>query len=177
MANIFDEKTILNRNKIYEIPEGITVLKEGELNLDMYKIVSGHVEMYTGYGTDKEILIGIIGPGACFGEFGILTGRPAIYTIITYSKTKLLRITGDFMDKFMEENKDDILQIMKNMASNMMRMQHQINQLSQELEECKEGVDFSMVESDNLRNYVLVDNSDLLPTKTAAMHFLNRGKF
>jgi hypothetical protein len=56
-------------------------------------------------------------------------------------------------------------------------MQHQINQLSQELEEYKEGVDFSMVESDNLRNYVLVDNSDLLPTKTAAMHFLNRGKF
>lgn len=177
MANIFDEKTILNRNKIYEIPEGIPVLKEGELNLDMYKIVSGHVEMYTGYGTDKEILIGIIGPGACFGEFGILTGRPAIYTIITYSKTKLLRITSDFMDKFMEENKDDILQIMKNMASNMMRMQHQINQLSQELEEYKEGVDSSMVERDNLRNYVLLDNSELLPTKTAAMHFLNRGRF
>ncbi len=51
MGNIFDEKSIVNRNKIYDVPEGITILTEGEINLDMYKIVSGHVEMYTGYGT------------------------------------------------------------------------------------------------------------------------------
>jgi CRP-like cAMP-binding protein len=177
MASVFDEKSIKNQNKIYDVPEGTLILKEGEINLDMYKIVSGHVEMYTGYGTDNEVLIGMVGPGACFGEFGILTGQPAIYTIIAYSDVRIIRVTEGLMGQFIEENRDDILKIMKNMAANMMRMQHQINQLSQELEECKEGVDFSMVESDNLRNYVLVDNSDLLPTKTAAMHFLNRGKF
>lgn len=133
MANIFDGKSILNRNKIYEIPEGTMILKEGEINLDMYKILSGHVEMYTGYGTDNEILIGIIGEGTCFGEFGILTGKPAIYTIIAYSKVKLLRVTEGLMGQFIQENRDDILKIMKNMATNMMRMQHQINQLSEEL--------------------------------------------
>lgn len=133
MANIFDGKSIVNRNKIYEIPEGTMILKEGEINLDMYKILSGHVEMYTGYGTDNEILIGIIGAGTCFGEFGILTGKPAIYTIIAYSKVKLLRVTEGLMGQFIQENRDDILKIMKNMATNMMRMQHQINQLSEEL--------------------------------------------
>ena len=52
------------------------ILKEGEINLDIYKILLGHAEMYTGYGTDNEILIGMIGLGTCFGEFGILTGKP-----------------------------------------------------------------------------------------------------
>ena len=133
MANIFDGNSITKRNKIYEVPEGTMILKEGEINLDMYKILSGHAEMYTGYGTENEILIGMIGPGTCFGEFGILTGKPAIYTIITYSSVKLLRVTEGLMGQFIQENRDDILKIMKNMATNMMRMQHQINQLSEEL--------------------------------------------
>ena len=139
MSNIFDDKSIYNRNKIYEIPPDTMILREGEINLDMYKIVSGHVEMYTGYGTPNEVLIGLLGPGTCFGEFGILTGQPAIYTIITYSKTKILRVTEGLMGDFIQENKDDILQIMRNMATNMTRMQHQINQLSRELEEVTEN--------------------------------------
>ena len=39
MANIFDGNSITNRNKIYEVPEGTMILKEGEINLDMYKIL------------------------------------------------------------------------------------------------------------------------------------------
>ncbi len=66
----------------------------------MYKLVTGHVEMYTGYGTDNEVLIGMLGPGACFGEFGLLTGKPAIYTIVTYSKCEILRVTEGMMGDF-----------------------------------------------------------------------------
>ncbi|WP_028234537.1 Crp/Fnr family transcriptional regulator [Pseudobutyrivibrio sp. MD2005] len=138
MSKLFDEKSILNRNKIYDVPAGTMILREGEINFDMYKIVSGHVEMYTGYGTDSEVLIGIFGAGTCFGEFGILTGKPAIYTIITYSKTKLLRVTEALMGTFIQENPEDAIQIMKNMANNMSTMQHQIVQLSTELVEQSE---------------------------------------
>ena len=135
MANIFDGKSIVNRNKIYEVPEDTMILKEGEINLDMYKIVSGHVEMYTGYGTEDEVLIGWLGPGTCFGEFGVLTGQPAIYTIITYSKTKIIRVTEGLMGDFIQEYHEDILQIMRNMASSMTKMQQQIYQLHKELNE------------------------------------------
>ncbi len=133
MGSLFDGQSVKNRNKIYEIPAGTVILQEGEVNLDMYKIISGHVEMYTGYGTENEVLIGILGPETCFGEFGILTGQPAIYTIITFSETQILRVTEGIMGEFIQENREDILKIMKNMAVNMMRMQHQINQLNEEL--------------------------------------------
>ncbi len=156
MARVFDEKSILNWNKIYEVPEGTLILKEGETNLDMYKILSGHVEMYTGYGTDKEVLIGVLGPGTCFGEFGILTGKPAIYTIIAYSKLRIYRITQELMQDFMRDNQDSILQIMKNMAGNMMRMQHQINQLCEELAEVSEPENVPQdLAKENMKEYVL----------------------
>ena len=191
MNNIFDDKSIYNRNKIYEIPPDTMILREGEINLDMYKIVSGHVEMYTGYGTPNEVLIGLLGPGTCFGEFGILTGQPAIYTIITYSKTQILRVTEGLMGDFIQENKDDILQIMRNMATNMTRMQHQINQLSHELEEINENrtkrdtannKDDSVIEilrsdnlqKDNLRNYAL--NTPEKQMREKGMHFIGKRK-
>ena len=162
MNNIFDDKSIYNRNKIYEIPPDTMILREGEINLDMYKIVSGHVEMYTGYGTPNEVLIGLLGPGTCFGEFGILTGQPAIYTIITYSKTKILRVTEGLMGDFIQENKDDILQIMRNMATNMTRMQHQINQLSHELEEINENRTETATSNTNNSNVIEILRSDNL---------------
>lgn len=178
MASIFDEKSVVNRNKIYDVPEGVTILKEGEINLDMYKIVEGHVEMYTGYGTDDEVLIGMLGPGTCFGEFGILTGRPAIYTIITYSDTKILRVTEGLMGDFIQENHDSILQIMKNMANNMMRMQHQITQLSHELAELSSdgtGDDSEgIILKDNLRSYALYDPEHPNKYMQGKMNFLNR---
>ncbi len=152
----FDEKSVTNRNKIYEVPAGTVILNQGEINLDMYKILSGHVEMYTDYGTDNEVMIGVLGPGACFGEFGLLTGQPAIYTIIAYSTLKILRVTEELMSDFMLNNQDSVLQIMKNMANNMLKMQHQISQLNKELadKEVEISVNVNVVK-ENMRNYAV----------------------
>ena len=152
--------SIVNRNRIYEIPAGTIILNEGEANLDMYKILTGHVEMYTGYGTDNEVLIGILGPGSCFGEFGILTEQPAIYTIVAYDNLRILRVTEGFMRDFIQENHDSVLQIMKNMASHMMRMQRQINQLSTELSQEKDSSNnLSLIIKENIRSYAVYGNN------------------
>ncbi|MCR4685678.1 MAG: hypothetical protein K5649_09455 [Lachnospiraceae bacterium] len=49
-----------SKSRLFEVPAGTTILSEGECNLDMYKIVKGEAEMYVGYGTDHETLVGII---------------------------------------------------------------------------------------------------------------------
>lgn len=161
MVKQFDEKSVTIRNQIYEIPEGTMILKEGEINLDMYKILSGNVEMYTGYGTDNEVLLGMLGTGACFGEFGILTKRPAIYTIIAYSNIKILRITEDLIMDFMKDNPENVLKIMQNMANLMMKMQSQIEQLGTELNVANnsENKVFSDMLKNMLREYAIFDNN------------------
>lgn len=165
MVKEFDEKSVTIRNQIYDVPQGMTILKEGEINLDMYKILKGHVEMYTGFGTENEVLLGLLGPGTCFGEFGILTKKPAIYTIIAYSDIKILRVTEELMMDFMKANPENVLQIMKNMANNMMRMQHQIGQLTTEIAELSndlnnsESYKTSDMIKNMLRSYAIYDNN------------------
>ena len=41
--------------------EGDIILREDEVNDNLYKIIKGHAEVYVGYGTDHETLIKIIG--------------------------------------------------------------------------------------------------------------------
>lgn len=155
------EKSVTLRNHIYDIPEGTIILQEGERNLDMYKIISGHIEMYTGYGTDNEVLLGILCPGSCFGEFGILTKKPAIYTIIAFSDVKLLRITEDLLYVFMKENPEDILQIMTNMANNMLLMQQEIGELSnvaKELSQQESAITRNSIKN-MLKSYAIFENN------------------
>ncbi len=121
--------------KLTRLPEGTIILTEGEVNLDMYKIIDGHAEVYMGYKTEKETLIGIIGPQACFGEFGMLLKKPAIYTVVAYSEILLLRITADELGDFVSQNQKNIIDIMRNMANTMLTMRTQIDLLLNDLEE------------------------------------------
>lgn len=124
-----------DEGKLFKVPEGMTILSEGELNLDMYKIIQGHAEVYMGYGTERETLIGIIGPQACFGEFGLLLEKPAIYTVVAYSDVLLMRITRNEMGDFVQQNHKNIIEIMQNMAQTMMTMRAQIDLLINDLVE------------------------------------------
>ena len=146
--NSFEGKAIVS------FPAETLILKEGEVNLDMYKIIQGRAEMYVGYGTDQEVLLGIIGPGAVFGELGMLMQSPAIYTVIAYSDVYAIRVTEDRMGSFIQENHSTAIQIMKNMAKTMAIMQNQIMLLSEELSSyTKNDADsFEQVKKELLRN-------------------------
>ena len=146
-------------SKIVKFPQDSVILSEGELNLDMYKIIKGHAELYTGYGTDQEILLGIIGPQSCFGEFGLLLKKPAIYTVIAYSDVYALRVTEGEMGDFVQENHKNIIDIMRNMANTMMVMQTQINMLAEEIGQGKKPEPEVIKKSNrNFRGYVMYNS-------------------
>lgn len=121
--------------KFSKFPEDSIVLQEGEVNLDMYKIIQGYAELYTGYGTEQEIVLGILGPGDVFGEFGLLLHEPAIYTVVAHSDLYALRITEGEMGDFVQQNHKNIIEIMQHMALTMLIMQKQIHLLAEEISE------------------------------------------
>ncbi len=159
---------------IVTFPAESLILKEGEVNLDMYKIIKGNVELYTGYGTESESLIGIIGPGAVFGEFGLLTEKPAIYTAIAYSDVYAMRVTEGRIGDFVKENHSSVIQIMKNMANTMAIMQRQIIDLSEELAALNKKSDDVPTAKDLLRNYSVYNAGHPHINANAKMHFLGR---
>ena len=112
---------------LMEIKAGTMILKEGEVNMDMYKIVRGSAELYTGYGTDREAILGILSTGDFFGELGLLAQKPAIYTVIAYNDIVLLRIREDDIENYMKNNPRDAINIMKKMASSMYSLKYSMD--------------------------------------------------
>ena len=151
-------------------PAECMILKEGEASSDMFKILKGNAELYTGYGTEKESLIGILGPGACFGEFGLLLQKPAIYTVIAFSEVYALRVTADRVEDFIRENHSSVLQIMKNMAQTMSIMQRQILDFSEEIYSLTRGESEKVEIKDIIKEYSLGSGVGL----KGKMHFLGR---
>ena len=152
---------------IMKFPCDSIVLREGENDMNMYQILGGHAEIYTGYGTKEEVLLGVIGPQACFGEFGLLLKKPSIYTVIAYSDLVVLRISEDSFGAFVRDNQRKVTEIMRNMAKTIQVMHRQINLFVGELESGhKPDPDVLYHARRNLRSYAVYtpqfDPSDII---------------
>ncbi len=134
-------------------PEAV-IIREGEVNPDMYKIIKGKAVIYTDYGTDKESVIGIIGEQACFGEFGLLLHKPSIYTVVAYGELCVMRINEGRMGDFVQTNHKNIIEIMRNMAGTMMIMRKQIDMLADELAAASGNSGETVATKDIIRGYV-----------------------
>ncbi len=124
----------MSEAKLKLYPADTVIIREGEINPDMFKIVKGHAEVYVNYGRDNAALIGILKPSECFGEFGLLLKEPSIYTVVAYSDLYAMRISEENIDLFIHENHSSVLNIMRNMAKTMMTMRFHIDLLIKELE-------------------------------------------
>ena len=133
-------------NKMIVFKPDTVILREGEVNEFMFKILKGHAEVYVGYGTTHESLLGIIGEQSCFGEFGLLLKKPAIYTVIAFDEIIAFRISEKDMDNFILENRKNVLDIMKNMANSMFTMRFQIELLMKDIEECTKSGNINLDE-------------------------------
>ena len=98
-----------DKAKMLRCNEDDIILREGETNSEMYKIVSGRAVCYLGYETDEEYLVGTLKEGQCFGEFSLLTGKPGIYTVVAYTDMLLMRITQDEFTRFVSMNADNAI--------------------------------------------------------------------
>ena len=108
------------------------LLREGEESNDMYKILSGRVICYFNYEKKNEIVLGSLKQNNTFGEYSLLTGNPAIYTVVAYSEVLLLRISRSELEKFIALNATNALEIMTNMAKMLNIMKASIGMLSSE---------------------------------------------
>lgn len=132
MADINDNRSV---GKLVRFGADEVIIREGEVNLEMYKIIQGKVVICTGYGTDKEVVIRIIGEQSCFGEYGLLIEKPSIYTVVAYTDVYVMRVAEGDMGEFVMENHRNIIDIMRNMANTMNVMRMHIDMLTKDIEE------------------------------------------
>lgn len=127
------KRTPIQQAKFIQIPADTVITHEGEMNGEMYKIISGRAVCTINNGTDNEYILGSFNEGKTFGEYSLITGKPGIYTVTAFTDMLLLRISrGDFMS-FIQMNAENSVNIMRNMAAMMNVMKVNIDMLNGEL--------------------------------------------
>ena len=115
------------------IKEGEVIIWEGDKTDKMYKIVSGRVELYVGYGSVNEQIIGILSAGRYFGEIGLFTGRESIYTVVAYCDSSILEIEKENLDVYVQHNYRDLLNIMSDMANAAYNLKMNFQMIAEDL--------------------------------------------
>lgn len=127
------ESMNMEQAKLRKFRAGDIIMREGEVYEEMYKVVSGSVEVYIRYGEKDEHLIGIYSKSKCFGELNVLSDQVAIYTVIAYDEVLLMRITKEYLEEFIRNNPRNAIDIMKNMVHTTAVMQKNISLLLDDL--------------------------------------------
>ncbi len=128
------KRTVIGSAKFVQVPADTVIIREGEKNDDMYKIISGRAICNINNGTNSEYLLGSLNEGKTFGEYSLLTDNPGIYTVTAYSDMLLLRISRNDFEDFIQMNAANSVNIMRNMAAMMRVMRVNIDMLNGELQ-------------------------------------------
>jgi CRP-like cAMP-binding protein len=80
------------------LPPGVDVVVEGTPAHAFYAVVNGQVIVHRDGG-----VLARIGPGASFGERGLLDNAPRNATVTTEEETTVLRIEGDVLLESLEQ--------------------------------------------------------------------------
>ncbi len=123
----------IDRSKFIRISADEVIQHEGESSSEMYKIISGTAICYLNYGTEKEYVLGRFKEGASFGEYQLLTGKPALCTMTAYSDMLLLRIGREEFRKFVEMNAVNAIDIMRVQAKMIGALKFHLDMLISEV--------------------------------------------
>lgn len=118
---------------ITEYKEDQIILKQGDPDKSLYKILSGQVAVYINYEKDDEYLVGIQTYPNCFGEMTILSGQPSFYTVVALTDTKILCVPEENFESFIQSNPANAISIMKTMAKNISLLNMNIKMLNEEI--------------------------------------------
>ena len=88
-------KLIMAACRLVEVRPGQTLLSEGTRGEGLYIILEGEVEFFLperavgGVRRGSRVRLNVLGPGRCFGEYGVIDDRPSSASAQSLSPAKL----------------------------------------------------------------------------------------
>lgn len=84
------QQLILDRSAVRKFAKGQVISLEGSVTKGLYAVLEGHVHIVRDIGGGDEALIHAGEPGFWFGEYALMTGRPAVATTLAHTPVRAL---------------------------------------------------------------------------------------
>src|SRR6476659_4446238 len=84
--------------------DGDVIFREGQPSDAAYLVVSGFVEIVTGFGAPNQKTIGMLGKGQYFGEMGAIDNSPRSATAVAKGEVDCVSVgPEEFMESLVEQ--------------------------------------------------------------------------
>ena len=111
--------------KIQQYPAGTVICDENTMGNCMYDIHWGRVGIYTGYGTDEELMLTELYPNTFFGEMGMINGSPRSATAVALEETTLEIIFPGDLNELFEKNPPKAFMILAHLSGRLRKLTDQ----------------------------------------------------
>lgn len=91
------------------------ILRQGQWDERLYKVCSGHVDLYIHYGELNQCMVGSLNATQYFGETTVLLGEPSGYTAVARDAVSLQVVPQNCFRDYIRENYIRAIRIMKSM--------------------------------------------------------------
>ena len=81
---------------------GELIVRQGSDGGSLYIVVRGQIRVYLSDEAGKEMIMGLEGPGAIFGEIAVLDGEPRSASVVAMQRTDLLMIEAREFRRLLE---------------------------------------------------------------------------
>jgi hypothetical protein len=116
-----DQKTLRRIEQsaiVCQFAPGEVIIKEGELGLGMYVVISGKVEVLKKIPGGK-LKLAELGPSQFFAEMALIDDKPRSATVATLEATECLLLTRDSLLKLMDRSPQIALRMAKMLAARL----------------------------------------------------------
>lgn len=122
------------QGRLKKFAENTVIVKEGEMQTEMYKILSGKVAVYINYGKKNEYLLGLLSEQKCFGEICILCNKPSPYTVVAVYDVLAMRVSENEFDEFIQNNTRNASDIIKSLAREVVNLRLNLDMVFDDIE-------------------------------------------
>ncbi len=116
-----DQKTLRRIEQsaiVCQFGPGEVIVKEGELGLGMYVVISGKVEVLKKMH-GAQLKLAELGPSTFFAEMSLIDDKPRSATVATTEATECLLLTRDSLLKLMDRSPQIALRMAKMLAARL----------------------------------------------------------
>jgi len=102
----------------------------GDPTDSLYIVLSGRLKVMMSDSEGKEVILAILGPGEFFGEMGLIDDEPRSATVISIEPCELLSIAKRDFKKYMAENFDMTMAVMRGLVKRLREADRKIGSLA-----------------------------------------------
>lgn len=113
------------------VGEGALVVRQGELDSDLYVVVEGRLQVSTASYDGREIALRVLGPGALFGELALFDRRVRSATVTALEASLLIVFERADVLRALHEHPAIAIKFLEGMALRIRELTARVEQLTE----------------------------------------------